>query len=208
MGTQRIQLRRDTEADWLASDPVLVEAEPAYITDTNELVIGDGATRFSSLPRFEEHIETSIEIVNYTGGAITLPDVANVWSAVDSSNLSLLAKAKATDVLAISLSHRPTTTYDQHVAYDVATIVNGSVANYIAAGGSVSSQGVPSWFMRAGQAEKAGGTWYYEVKPADVSSGQVRLELYHQKFTVASGVAAQFVGTENQPAQFSVVNMG
>lgn len=205
---QRIQLRRDTEADWLSANPVLAEAEPGYITDTNELVIGDGTTSFSSLPRFEDHIETSKDIVNYTDGPITLPDVANTWAPVDSVSLSLTLEAKSSDVLKVSLSHRPNTPYDQHVVYDAATIVNNSVVNYIAAGGASASRGVPTWFMRADEPDHGSGSWYYTVKPADVSGGQVRLELYHQKLNTATGSPAEFFGTASQPAQFAVVNMG
>lgn len=48
----RIQLRRDTEADWTSNDPTLASGEVGVVTDTDELVVGDGSTAFTSLPRF------------------------------------------------------------------------------------------------------------------------------------------------------------
>jgi len=48
--TQRIQLRRDTAADWADLDPVLAPGEPGVETDTGITRIGDGVTPFTQLP--------------------------------------------------------------------------------------------------------------------------------------------------------------
>lgn len=48
----RILLRRDTEANWVAADTVLLSGEPGYATDTGELKIGDGSTPWSSLTSY------------------------------------------------------------------------------------------------------------------------------------------------------------
>lgn len=47
---KRIQLRRDTLADWTTANPILAEGEYGYETDTGYERIGDGATSFLSLP--------------------------------------------------------------------------------------------------------------------------------------------------------------
>lgn len=52
MSFTRIQIRRDTEADWITYDPVLEQGEMGYITDTGGLKIGDGSTVFTALPLF------------------------------------------------------------------------------------------------------------------------------------------------------------
>lgn len=44
-----IKLRRDTAANWAATDPVLQLGEPGYDTTNNELRIGDGTTAWSGL---------------------------------------------------------------------------------------------------------------------------------------------------------------
>ena len=47
--TVRIQLRRDTEANWIAANPILAEGEAAYSLDKNRVKIGDGVKIWSSL---------------------------------------------------------------------------------------------------------------------------------------------------------------
>ena len=45
----RIQLRRDTTANWNSVDPVLADGEPGYDIVTNELRIGNGSNTWSQL---------------------------------------------------------------------------------------------------------------------------------------------------------------
>lgn len=48
--TVRFKLRRATDPEWLAANPVLLEGEPAYSTNSNLLKIGDGSRPWSQLP--------------------------------------------------------------------------------------------------------------------------------------------------------------
>ena len=45
----RIQLRRDTTANWNEIDPVLADGEPGYDIVTNQVRVGDGTTSWSGL---------------------------------------------------------------------------------------------------------------------------------------------------------------
>lgn len=45
----RIQLRRDTAADWVSNNPTLALGEPGHETDTNKLKIGNGVDDWNSL---------------------------------------------------------------------------------------------------------------------------------------------------------------
>lgn len=45
----RIQIRRDTAANWTAANPVLAQGEEGYETDTGKMKIGDGVTAWASL---------------------------------------------------------------------------------------------------------------------------------------------------------------
>lgn len=45
----KIQLRRDTAANWLAANPILSAGEPALETDTNKVKYGDGVTTWENL---------------------------------------------------------------------------------------------------------------------------------------------------------------
>ena len=46
----RIQLRRDTSANWASANPILLEGEPGYETDTKLRKIGDGVSAWNDLP--------------------------------------------------------------------------------------------------------------------------------------------------------------
>lgn len=46
---QRVQLRRDTAAAWVAANPVLSEGEYGFETDTGKFKIGDGSTAWAAL---------------------------------------------------------------------------------------------------------------------------------------------------------------
>ncbi len=48
----RIQLRRDTAANWTAVNPVLAQGEPGCETDTGKCKIGDGTSTWSVLPYY------------------------------------------------------------------------------------------------------------------------------------------------------------
>ncbi|UBQ02747.1 hypothetical protein [Curtobacterium sp. TXMA1] len=45
----QILFRRDTLANWQAANPVLAAGEPAYVTDTKDLLAGDGTSDFNAL---------------------------------------------------------------------------------------------------------------------------------------------------------------
>jgi hypothetical protein len=45
----RIQLRRDTAANWASTNPTLTQGEPGYETDTGKIKYGDGSTAWDSL---------------------------------------------------------------------------------------------------------------------------------------------------------------
>ena len=48
----RIQIRRDTSANWAINNPVLLLAEMGYVTDTNQAKFGDGITPWNDLDYF------------------------------------------------------------------------------------------------------------------------------------------------------------
>jgi hypothetical protein len=52
--TTRFKLRRDTEANWASTNPVLASGEPGYDTSNNRLKVGDGVSAWNSLPVLSE----------------------------------------------------------------------------------------------------------------------------------------------------------
>ena len=45
----KIQLRRDTAANWQGTNPVLAQGEPGVELDTKKMKVGDGSTSWNSL---------------------------------------------------------------------------------------------------------------------------------------------------------------
>lgn len=65
----KIQLRRDTAANWSAYNPTLSAGEPGFETDTGKLKVGDGRTSWIELSYIDESIiiqASRVEYVNDT----------------------------------------------------------------------------------------------------------------------------------------------
>lgn len=79
--TARIQLRRDTAANWTAANPVLLVGEVGFETDTRKLKLGDGSTAWSSLlyvqgyddPTFTTLAATGLSTLPHIHGALAGP---------------------------------------------------------------------------------------------------------------------------------------
>lgn len=48
--SSKIQLRRDTAANWTTNNPILASGEAGVETDTDRVKVGDGATSWTALP--------------------------------------------------------------------------------------------------------------------------------------------------------------
>ena len=48
--SDRIQFRRDTEANWAYYDPILLEGEIGFVTDSVHYKLGDGVHAWNDLP--------------------------------------------------------------------------------------------------------------------------------------------------------------
>ena len=46
----KIQLRRDTAANWSTNNPTHSAGEPCFEIDTHKFKIGDGVTKYTNLP--------------------------------------------------------------------------------------------------------------------------------------------------------------
>ena len=67
----KIQLRRDTAADWTSNNPTLSEGEFGWESDTNRFKIGDGTTAWNSLT-YSDTLK-SLGDMTITGSTITAP---------------------------------------------------------------------------------------------------------------------------------------
>jgi hypothetical protein len=94
--TDRIELRRDSAADWTTANPVLAEGEPGVELDTGFLKIGDGVTAWTALDYFGAGSGLTAEdvrdIIGATltgaGGIVVTPDDAGDSIEIDGSGIS------------------------------------------------------------------------------------------------------------------------
>lgn len=120
----RIQIRRDTEANWTSNNPVLASGELALSTDVAKIKIGDSSTAWASLgyatvsePAVQALIDTAI--ANIVDGAPDLlntlnelaaavGDDANFITTIQSSVDAKVAKAGDTMTGDLTLAQDPT----------------------------------------------------------------------------------------------------
>lgn len=66
----KIQLRRDTAANWTSSNPTLAQGEFGWETDTRKFKIGDGSTAWTSLS-YEYRVKTIVVAASDETTALT-----------------------------------------------------------------------------------------------------------------------------------------
>ena len=73
--SKRIQLRRDTSANWASSNPVLLEGELGIELDSsrNRIKIGDGSSAWNDLPYFLDAREEEVGDDNDFLDGLTTP---------------------------------------------------------------------------------------------------------------------------------------
>ena len=82
----RIQIRRDTAANWTSANPTLTQGELGVETDTQKLKIGDGSTAWTSLSYLVD-----------TGGYAAYADsTANFTGNLQKSGASVAAYSDST----------------------------------------------------------------------------------------------------------------
>jgi hypothetical protein len=101
----QIQLRRDTLANWTASNPLLKQGEPALEVDTGRLKFGDGSNTYNSLPYFENDKTfvfdqvTPATLWNVTHNLGKFPSV----TVVDSANTVIQAQVNQISVNSLDI---------------------------------------------------------------------------------------------------------
>lgn len=82
---KRLQIRRDTEQNWLTNNPILSLGEPGYVTDTNILKIGNGISTWNSLdyfvPQSTDDVEEGVVNLYFTNSKALLATISTINSA-------------------------------------------------------------------------------------------------------------------------------
>ena len=131
--TTTIKIRRDTAANWTATNPILASGEPGLETDTLAIKYGDGATAWVDLPYGT--IEAALTVINHAQ--------ANITSVGTLTNLSVAGNVNTANLSAtgnVIASGNVTTTGNVsatgNVAFTGANVSLGSVANLHIGGGT------------------------------------------------------------------------
>ena len=69
-----IRLKRGTSEAWTRVNPVLLEGEPGFEKDTNKLKIGNGTSKWTELPYFNQEFSIAPDgkSITYSDSAIEL----------------------------------------------------------------------------------------------------------------------------------------
>lgn len=92
----KFQLRRDTNANWTAANPILLDGEPGVETDTKKFKLGDGVSHWSTLPYYLSTDSLAAYVQSLIGEADPLtPEeftqiTDQVLSTLEISDLTLL----------------------------------------------------------------------------------------------------------------------
>ncbi len=139
----KIQIRRDTAANWTSANPTLSQGEQGYETDTGKLKIGNGSTAWTSLgysfvgytdSDVDTHLNTSTatsgELLSWTGTDydwIAAASGADLYAANESSPT---AQPSATGANAIAIGDSASASGSDSIAIGLGAIStsSGSVA--------------------------------------------------------------------------------
>lgn len=78
----RIQIRRDTAANWTTANPTLAQGEWGFETDTGKLKVGDGSAAWASLAYFTASL-TAADVTNTPAGNIAATDIQAAINELD-----------------------------------------------------------------------------------------------------------------------------
>lgn len=142
----RVQLRRDTAANWTSANPVLALSEPAWAYDTKVLKVGDGATAYNALPDFAGGAAGAVDSVNTQTGVVVLDaddisiaDAGNLYTATNVE--AALAEVKGVADSAAGGGISPTGTVE---ANDFAQFTNGTTVRGRSSSEVISDLNIPN----------------------------------------------------------------
>ena len=116
----KIQLRRDTAANWTVANPILAQGEAAYEIDTCRLKIGDGTTDFNTLPyKFES------SLVESPAGVFTHTDELDNVTVIDISSFAT-SSTVAANAAAIATNTANITSNDADIAANTTDITTNT----------------------------------------------------------------------------------
>lgn len=198
MTLARMQQRRDTGANWAASNPVLAAGEVGVNTDTGELKVGDGTTTWNVLRGFLPGPVDYSEVIR-TAGDISL--TSSGWQTVTSTlDVAVLATTgdlvMYTPLLSVGAQNNA-------LAFDVQAVTSGK---YASTGTTTpATNGLAGWYAAVSIVQAVSGAVFYRVQSGDTSSGILTLRL---KVNPATATTRAVAANAASPARVCALNMG
>lgn len=140
-------------------------------------------------------LATNFQMLTRTSGDISINNTT--YAAVATSTLDLVITGVAAgDVVEYIPNFMVDSAVSTRLAFDVATIVSGSVVNYFGSAASGGS-GLPGWYApNTATFSQVSGSAFYTLQSGDISGGSVTLRLYVQ---AASTTARKILSSTGNP---------
>jgi len=138
----RIQLRRDTAANWTAINPVLAQGEPGLDTTIDLLKYGDGVTAWNSLPYSGSNPGAVGNIIPALSNTYTLGNATNSWQSlyVSGNTIYLGAIELGSNATELLIDGVPVPVLGGNVSFDsVHANANITTDGFISATGNISA---------------------------------------------------------------------
>ena len=175
---RRIQLRRDTAANWALDNPVLAVGETGWVTDTRRVKLGDGVTAWNDLP-FAADEAASV--------------VAETAARIAADNAEALLRAAEDLILQVDIDTHEARTDNPH-SVTKAQVGLGNVDNTTDAGKPVSvAQAAADALVQGAVDDIVDGTT--DINGRDVADDGANLD--YIRFTYAPANDAAVAGKKN-----------
>ena len=168
----RIRLRRDTEANWTAENPILLAGEIGVETDTRRFKVGDSSTAWSSLSYYIEGVLARGQASKMTSGTIAIATAGTYQStglaATFDSSTDYQTVLGTSDTFAIKNDSGATKLFQVQASMDAYAGNNHTLGIGLAKNGSVITQSECRAFSGStGQVAKLFCFWMVELADGD-----------------------------------------
>lgn len=98
----KIQVRRDSAADWNITNPILAEGEIGYETDTGKIKVGNGSQIWTSLEYFGEEVDLSGYLTSSSASStyLTQTSASSTYLTQSSASTNYITQASASTTYA------------------------------------------------------------------------------------------------------------
>ena len=215
----RIQIRRDTAANWTSANPTLTQGELGVETDTQKLKIGDGSTAWSSLGYLVNtggYAAYSDATANFTGdlqkSGVSVPaysdTTSNFTGALQKSGVPVAADANLNSFIAAVDLPTADGSADQILKTDGSGTVSfadaaagGSVTYAPTAGSEVFAPNFNEWMSSQsfGDVRSSGGSTYISIMRGrdSTATNKAKSNRFIIYFPYTETTAARNAGTYN-----------